>query len=64
VHKHLQNLQRLFQKMQARYGESDELVVQLKQELTAFEAKVAKDRAAVNKGRRQLDLAPSSYALH
>jgi hypothetical protein len=50
--------------MQARYGESDELVVQLKQELTAFEAKVAKDRAAVNKGRRQLDLAPSSYALH
>ena len=64
MHKHLQNLQRLFQKMQTRYGESDELVVQLKQELLAFEAKVAKDTAAVNKGRRYLDLTPRSHALH
>jgi uncharacterized protein involved in exopolysaccharide biosynthesis len=64
MHKHLQNLQRLFQKMQTRYGENDELVVQLKQELTAIEAKVTKDLSAVNKGRRHLDLAPASHALH
>ena len=64
MHKHLQNLQRLFQKMQARYGDNDELVLQLKQELIAFEAKAAKNRAAVNKGRRKLDLTPRSYAVH
>jgi succinyl-CoA synthetase beta subunit len=64
MHKHLQNLQRLFQKMQARYGENDELVIQLKQELIAFEAKMAKDTAAVNKGRRHRDLTPQSLAIH
>jgi succinyl-CoA synthetase beta subunit len=64
MHKHIQNLQRLFQKMQARYGENDELVIQLKQELIAFEAKMAKDTAAVNQGRRHRDLAPQSLAIH
>jgi hypothetical protein len=64
MHKHLQNLQRLCQKMQTRYGENDELVIQLKQEMAAFEAKVVKDSQAVNKGRRHLDLAPATHALH
>lgn len=64
MHKHLQNLERLFQKMQARYGESDELVLQLKQELIAFEAKSTKTRADFNKGRRKADLTPRSYAIH
>lgn len=64
MHKHLQNLQRLFQKMQTRYGESDELVVQLQQELAAFEVKFAMDRAAINQGRRQLDMPPAAHALH
>lgn len=62
--KQLQNLQRLFQKMQARYGENDELVIQLKQELLAFEAKMDKDTSTFNKGRRHLDLTPSSQAIH
>ncbi len=64
MHKHLQNLQRLCQKMQARYGEDDELVMQLKQEMAAFEAKAAKDSEAFNKGRRRLDLTPAALAVH
>lgn len=64
MHKHLQNLQRLFQKMQTRYGENDELVMQLKQELIAFETKMSKETATFNKGRRHLDLIPPSHAIH
>ena len=64
MHKHLQNLQRLCQKMQTRYGEDDDLVIQLKQEMAAFEAKAAKDSEAINKGRRHLDLTPAAHALH
>lgn len=64
MHKHLQNLQRLCQKMQTRYGASDALVVQLQQELTALQAKVAQDQAALNRGRRQHDAPPAAYALH
>lgn len=64
MHKHLQNLERLFQKMQARYGDNDELVLQLKQELIAFEAKATKNRANFNKRRRKVDLSPPSYVVH
>jgi hypothetical protein len=37
--RHIQNLQRLSQKLQNRYGHDDELVVQLSQEIKALQAK-------------------------
>lgn len=64
MHKHLQNLQRLLQKMQTRYGEHDELVIKLQQELAAFEVKFAMDRAAINQGRRQFDQTPAAHTMH
>ena len=40
MHKHLQNLDRLSQKLQLRYGEYDELVMQLKHEFESVEAQI------------------------
>jgi ABC-type transporter Mla subunit MlaD len=69
MHKHLQNLERLCEKMQARYGEQDELVAQLQQALTSLRAKSEQSLAARNQGRRKQDVSlpgePSSAAtLH
>ncbi|MEO8119803.1 MAG: hypothetical protein ABI606_10835 [Rhodoferax sp.] len=62
--KHIQNLQRLCHKMQARYGEGDDLVLQLKQELTALESSKFKNLAAANHNRRMQDKDPSTTPLH
>jgi peptidoglycan hydrolase CwlO-like protein len=62
--KHIQNLQRLCQKMQVRYGEDDDLVLQLKLELASLEAKKAKNRDATKHNRRQQDTDPSTTHLH
>lgn len=44
--RHIQNLQRLGQKLQNRYGHDDELVVQLSQEIEALQTK----QSALTKG--------------
>lgn len=62
--KHIQNLQRLCQKMHIRYGEGDDLVLQLKQELTALEAKKSRNLAVVNQNRRKQDIDQSATPLH
>ena len=62
--KHLQNLQRLCQKMQARYGEDDALVMELKQELALLEARKSRNRAAANQGRRTWDRREASPPVH
>ena len=62
--KHLQNLERLSQKMQERYGDGDDLVLELKQELSAMERKKAKDYAAKNLGRRKLDQPMQAPSVH
>ncbi|ABM38847.1 hypothetical protein [Polaromonas naphthalenivorans] len=62
--KRLQNLELLCNKLQYRYGEDDDLVLQLKQEL---EILIAKTLAKSNQGRRKDDTgakAESSMALH
>ena len=54
--KHTQNLERLLQKMQSRYGVDDELVVQLKRELTSSTASAAKNHpmtAAAQHGKAE-----------
>ncbi|WP_114973612.1 hypothetical protein [Rhodoferax ferrireducens] len=62
--KHIQNLQRLCQKMEIRYGEGDDLVLQLKQELTALETKKSRNLAAANQNRRKQDINQSTTPLH
>lgn len=64
MHKHLQNLQRLLQKMQSRYGEHDEVVVQLQQALAELELRFASDQAALKQGRRQVGASSAALALH
>ncbi len=60
MHKHLQNLERLCQKMQFRYGVDDDLVVQLKHELRSLESRNSADHARANqsRGRRRDEESP------
>lgn len=62
--KHLQNLELLCNKLQYRYGNDDDLVLQLKQEIEALKAKkLAKanqDRRMGDKG----DKSESPMAMH
>lgn len=64
MHKHLQNLQRLLQKMQSRYGEHDEVVVQLQQALAELELRFASEQATLKQGRRQVGASTAALALH
>jgi len=62
--KHLQNLERLCQKMQARYGDSDDLVLRLRQELSALQEKRANSQTFKNFGQRHADKTTSSQSVH
>lgn len=55
MHKHLQHLERISQKMQSRYWDSDDLVLQLKHEVKSFEAKNSSHPVGANLGRRKDD---------
>lgn len=55
MRKKLQNLERLSQKMEARFGENDELVLAFKRELMAMREKLFEEIAAKNLGRRKID---------
>ncbi|CAM3823543.1 hypothetical protein [Polaromonas hydrogenivorans] len=64
MHKHHQNLERLCQKLQFRYGEDDGLVMQLKHELESLESRQSKDDPQANRGRRKQDKEVSSAPVH
>ena len=65
MRKKLQNLERLSQKMEARFGEGDELVLAFQRELLSMREKLSKDVAAKNLGRRKMDqVDPQSTLLH
>lgn len=55
MHKRLQNLERLCKKLQFRYGEDDELVVQLKHELLSLQTTKLKHPAGKRHSRRKQD---------
>jgi len=55
MRKKLQNLERLSQKMEARFGEGDELVLAFKRELLSMREKLSEEVAAKNFGRRKID---------
>ena len=55
MRKKLHNLERLSQKMEARFGEGDELVRAFKRDLLEMREKLSKKIAAQNYGRRKLD---------
>ena len=62
--KHIQNLHRLCEKMEARYGKEDDFVLELRQEITVLEAKKSKDTAAANLRRRKGDSLTTPQPLH
>lgn len=65
MRKKLQNLERLSQKMEARFGEDDELVLAFKRELLSMRDKLSEEIAAKNLGRRKMDrVDPQSTLLH
>jgi hypothetical protein len=64
MNKHIQNLQRLCEKMEARYGKDDDFVMELRQELAKYEAKKARDAAAANLRRRKGDGGLTARPVH
>ena len=65
MRKKLQNLERLSQKMEARFGEDDELVLAFKRELLSMRDKLSEEIAAKNLGRRKMDkVDPQATLLH
>lgn len=57
--KNLQNMERLCEKMQARFGENDDLVLQFRRELEILREKKQKSE---NFGRRSVDKANAVHA--
>ncbi len=62
--KHLQNLERLCRKMEQRFGDGDEFVLQLRQEIAVMQKKKISEAAAKNLGRRQTDTAVAPPSVH
>ena len=65
--KHHQNLERLCKKLQSRYGEDDDLVMQFKHELESLESlesRQAKCHPRASRVRRKQDKDNSSIPLH
>lgn len=62
--KHLDSLEILCNKMRVRYGDTDDLVLQLKLELSALKEKKVKDLARKNFGRRTEDRQVQAHAIH
>lgn len=61
--RHLQNLQRLYQKLQARYGVDDVLVMQLKREIETIESNESRHRARWRHPRLQQERRESYLPL-
>ena len=50
MHKHLQNLERLCRKLQFRYGQDDELVIQVKHEIESNKTRHLSSYPRANQG--------------
>ena len=64
MHRRLQDLQGLCEKLQARYGDDDDLVLQLKQALESLAANETRNHARAHHDRRQQDKTEPSKPLH
>lgn len=66
MHRHHHNLEKLYQKLQFRYGDDDDLVMQLKHELESLDSLEAKAKnvAMKNHGRSGRDEEESLKPLH
>ena len=53
--RHLDNMRRLYEKLQARYGDDDDLVLKLNHELKSLEAIDSKKHATAHHRRRRQD---------
>jgi len=62
--KKLQDMERLYEKMQARFGPQDDLVMQFKQELSVLLEKRQKDLAIKKFGRRNADKTDGTQSVH
>ena len=64
MHKYHQNLERIFQKLQFRYGENDALVMQLKHELESLEVRQSKCYLRASQVRRKQEKDDSFMPVH
>ncbi len=64
LHRRLQDLQTLCEKIQTRYGDDDDLVRQLKQAFEFLAANETRNRATVHHSRRKQDKSEPSMHLH
>jgi hypothetical protein len=66
MHGHHHNLEKLYQKLQFRYGDDDDLVLQLKHELESLDSLEAKAKSIAMKshGRSGRDEKESLKPLH
>ena len=64
MHRRLQDLQGLCEKLQARYGDDDDLVLQLKQALESLAANETRNHARAHHNRRKQDQTELSKPLH
>ena len=51
MHKHIQNLERLCRKLEFRYGQDDELVIEVKHEIDSNLTRQSKNRQSENQGQ-------------
>lgn len=63
MHKRLQHLERLSKKMQFRYGDDDDLVMQLKHEYKSLEANALNNSAGTDQSRHEKDIKASFASL-
>lgn len=64
MHRRLQDLQGLCERMQARYGNDDDLVLQLKQALESLAANETRNHTRAHHNRRKQDKTELSKHLH
>lgn len=64
MHKHHQNLERLYQKLKLRYGQDDELVIQVKHEIDSNEIKQSRSRPKANQSPQKERKEESSALTH
>lgn len=64
MRKHLQNLERVCQKLQFRYGDTDELVMELKKELESLNARKSAHPAGTQPHGGHQDPAKASAQQH
>lgn len=64
MRRHLLNLERFFQKLQFRYGDSDELVMELQHELESLKARKSLDAGQATQDRGSQNPGEASAPFH